>query len=159
MLKKFVGSIMLSIVLVGCATTPKQQATSLQLQAFQSKEFEVVKTVAFGSVVSVFQDLGYIVESADRETGFITAGSPSANKTGFWEAMGGVSSHGQTKATAFVEEIRPGVTTVRLNFVSTKKKSARYGQATQLDTQILEPEPYRVAFGKIEDAIFIRSAR
>jgi len=158
MLKNLAISVISSIAIVGCAAAPQQQPTSLQIQAFQTKEFESPKATAFAAVVSVFQDLGYIVESADRDTGFITAGSPTSNKTGFWEAMGGVSSSGQTRATAFVEEIRHGFTTVRLNFLNTKKRSSLYGQSDQIDTPVLEPGPYQIAFDKIEDAIFIRSA-
>jgi hypothetical protein len=157
MLAKVVCLAFGTALIAACASSPPPQPTSLQIQAFQTKEFEVVKTVAFNAVVSVFQDLGYIVESADRETGFITAGSPTSNKTGFWEAMGGVTSSGQTRATAFVEEIRPGFTTVRLNFLNTKKNSSWYGQTNQIDKPILEPGPYQIAFEKIDDAIFIRS--
>lgn len=148
----------LAVSLTGCASTPKQDPTSLQIQAFQTKEFETQKSTAFAAVISVFQDLGYIIESADKDTGFITAGSPNKTKTGFWEAMAGVSSSGQTRATAFVEEIRPGFATVRLNFVNTKKRSSLYGQDSQVDEPIIQPAPYQVAFEKVDDAIFIRSA-
>lgn len=150
----FVG---LALTLSGCASAPKETPTALQIQAFQSKEFETTKAAAFGSVVSVFQDLGYIVQSADKDTGFITASSPATNKTGFWQAMGGVASSGQTKGTAFVEEIRPGFINIRLNFVDTRHASSAYGQDSNSDTPILDPEAYRVAFDKIENAIFIRN--
>ena len=142
--------------LVGCATMPKQAPTSLQIQAFQTKEFETSKSIVFGSVISVFQDLGYIVQSADKDTGFVTAASPASNKTSFLEAMGGVSSSGATKATAFVEEIRPGFVTVRLNFVDTKHFSGAYGRGGDQDSPILNPAPYQAAFEKIDTAIFIR---
>lgn len=154
---RLIGVTACAVALVGCATT-KVAPTSLELQSFQSKEFETAKTIAFGSTLSVFQDLGYIVSSADRETGFITAASPAGNKTGFFEALGGVTSSGQTKATAFVEEIRPGFTSIRLNFVDTKKSSSIYGQSADQDKPIIDPKVYQAAFGKIEDAIFIRSA-
>src|SRR5262245_50760185 len=88
---KACGLIFLVSLLIGSTTPPQQQQTSLQIQAVQTKDFETAEFVVFSSVLSVFQDLGYIVESADRATGFITAGSPTSNKTGFWEAMGGVS--------------------------------------------------------------------
>lgn len=146
----------IAVSLVGCATTPTQVPTSLQIQSFQTNEFEASKTAAFGSVISVFQDLGYIVQSADKDTGFITATSPSSNKTGFWEAMGGMTTSGQTKATAFVEEIRPNFATVRLNFVDTKHVSSAYGQDSDRDTPILDPKVYQVAFDKIGAAIFVR---
>jgi hypothetical protein len=141
--------------LSGCASTGSDM-TSLQVQAFQTHEFEAPKKTVFASVVSVFQDLGYIVESADVETGFVTSASASVNKTGFWQAMGGVASSGRTRATAFVEEIRPNFVTVRLNFVDTQNASTAYGQQSSNDKPVMEPEPYQVAFDKIEEAVFIR---
>lgn len=152
-----VAGCVAAAMLTGCATGSRQAPTSLQIQAFQSKEFETAKGTAFGSVISVFQDLGYIVQSADKETGFITASSPSANKTGFWEAVGGVSSSGQTKATAFIEEVRPNYVLVRLNFVDTKRMSSMYGQSSDQDNPVLDPKAYQIAFDKIETAIFVRA--
>jgi hypothetical protein len=146
-----------SSVIAGCATSPKATPTSLQLQSFQAKEFETSKVIAFGSVLSVFQDLGYIVAGADRETGFITAASPTGSKSNFWEALAGVSSSAQTRATAFVEEIRPGFASIRLNFVYARHQSTVYGQTTDNDRPILEPKVYEAAFEKIGEAIFIRS--
>lgn len=145
--------------LAGCATTQNGSQTSLAIQAFQAKEFEAAKNIGFASTLSVFQDLGYIVQSADRDTGFITAASPAGNKTNFFEALGGVSSSGQTKATAFVEEIRPGFTTIRLNFVDTRNSSSMYGRSSANDRPILEPKVYESAFARIGDAIFIRSGQ
>lgn len=153
---KKIAGVVAAFLLSGCVTTPPAP-TALQIQAYQTKEFETTKTIAFGSVLSVFQDLGYIVQSADKDTGFITAASPAGNKTGFWEAMGGVTSSGQTKATAFVEEIRSGFASVRLNFVDTKRQSSIYGQTADQDKPILDPKAYQVAFEKIDSAIFVRS--
>jgi len=148
--------VALVISMYGCTSNVKQELTPLQIQAFQTHEFEASKAIVFGSVVSVFQDLGYIVESADKDTGFITAGSASMNKTGFWEAMSGMASSGKTKVTAFVEGIRPGFISVRLNFVDTKESSSQYGRQSKNDQPILDPKPYQVAFDKIEEAVFIR---
>jgi hypothetical protein len=146
-----------SFAFAGCATPPAPAPTSLQLQSFQAKEFETSKVIAFGSVLSVFQDLGYIVASADRETGFITAASPAGNKSNFWEVLAGSTSSVQTRATAFVEEIRPGFASIRLNFVDARRQSSMYGQTTDDDKPILEPKVYEAAFEKIGEAIFIRS--
>ena len=150
---------MIALTVAGCATTPDQDMTSLEIQSFQTQEFEATKKVVFGSVVSVFQDLGYIIESADIETGFLTAASASQNKTGFLDAMGGVSSSGKTRGTAFIEEIRPKFVTVRLNFVDTKNSSTAYGSESSKDTPINSPEPYKIAFDKIGDAVFIRQGK
>ena len=141
----------------GCSIAPPPPAP-LQIQAFQSQEFETQKRVAFGSVLSVFQDLGYIVQSADLDTGFITAASPTGSRTSWWELLDDSTSSAQTRATAFVEEIRPGFVTVRLNFVDSKHLSSKEGQTTDRDTPILDPKAYQAAFNKIGDAIFVRSA-
>jgi hypothetical protein len=144
------------LVLAGCANTGSGDMTPLQIQAFQTHEFEAPKKTVFASVVTVFQDLGYIVESADVETGFITSASAAVNKTGFWQAMGGATSSGKTRATAFVEEVRENFVTVRLNFVDTQNMSTAYGQQSSEDKPIVDPEPYQAAFDKIEEAVFIR---
>jgi hypothetical protein len=154
----FTTAIVASLfAIAGCASPPKATPTSLQLQSFQAKEFETTKVIAFGSVLTVFQDLGYIVASADRETGFITAASPAGNKTKFWEVLAGTTSSVQTRATAFLEEIRPGFTSIRLNFVDARHQSSVYGQTTDNDRAILAPKVYEAAFEKIGEAIFVRS--
>lgn len=145
-----------ALAMVGCATAPPAEMTSLEIQAFQKQDFDASKKIVFASVLSVFQDLGYIIDSADIETGFITAASASVNKTGFWEAMGGVSSSGKTRVTAFVEEMQPEYVSVRLNFVDTRTNSTAYGSESNQDTPIIDPEPYKIAFDKIGDAVFVR---
>lgn len=145
-----------TFLFTGCVST-KPQKTSLEIQAIQSKSFEAKRNVAFASTLSVFQDLGYIIESADKDTGFITAKSATKNSTGFWAAMGGVSQNTKTNATAFVEELRPGLTKVRLNFVVSNSSSSAYGQNSAHDNVIEDPKVYETAFNKIGDAIFIRS--
>ncbi|MGB0217486.1 MAG: hypothetical protein ACPF9E_18850 [Alteromonas oceani] len=146
------------LALGGCASTTKSTKTSLELQAIQSQMFETSKDVAFPSTLSVFQDLGYIIESADKETGFITASSATQNTTGFFAAMGGHSQSSKTKATAFVEQLTPEKAKVRLNFVIVNKGSSAYGRESQQDTVIEDPKVYESAFNKIGDAIFIRTA-
>ena len=152
-----IAILCIGLCTAGCTIVPPAPAP-LQIQAFQSHEFETQKRVAFGSVLSVFQDLGYIVQSADIETGFITAASPAGSKFNWWELLDESKSSAQTRATAFVEEIRSGFVTVRLNFVESKRLSSREGQTTDRDTPILDPKAYQVAFDRIGDAIFVRSA-
>src|SRR6267142_5358085 len=99
-MKVFFNVIAMSVVLLmsWCMTTAPQK-TSLELQAFQSREFETTKKIAFASVLSVFQDFGYIISSAEIDTGFVTAKSPT--QKGFVLFVG--STMKDTKATAFVE--------------------------------------------------------
>lgn len=143
--------------LTACVAQTRPERTALEIQAIQSREFEADKSMAFGAIVSVFQDAGYIVQSADKDTGFITAASPSGEKTRFWEALLGSSSSGQTRATAFVEQIRPNFVTVRLNFVNTMRTYGTNGIGTDHDQPVLNPDVYEVAFEKIDSAIFVRT--
>ena len=145
------------LFLVGCETTkPTVNLTPLEIQSMQSRSYDHPKDVVFPSVMSVFQDLGYSINSADMATGLITAESTAASNKAlkFWL---GITKVSQTKANAFIEEIS-GQTKVRINFVITNKKSDWYGQTDREDNQILTPEPYQNAFEKIENAVFIRSS-
>lgn len=147
----------LFILITGCETTkPKVNLTPLDIQSMQSRNYEHAKDIVFPSVMSVFQDLGYSINSADINTGLITAESAADSDKAlkFWL---GITKVSQTKANAFIEEIG-NETKVRINFVVTKKKSFGYGQTDREDEQILTPQPYQNAFEKIENAIFIRSS-
>jgi len=146
----------LLIFITGCETTkPTVNLTPLEMQSMQSRSYDTGKEIVFPSVMSVFQDLGYSINSADIVTGLITAESTadSDKMMKFWL---GITKVSQTKANAFIEEIG-SETKVRINFVVTKKKSSWYGQEDREDDQILSPEPYQNAFEKIENAIFLRN--
>lgn len=158
--KLFAVSAMVLAGLTGCATRPApKEKTSLEVQAIQAKAFEADKKTAFNSVLSVLQDLGYIVASASIETGFITAESAVTNSTGFWDAMGGVRREMRVAVTASIEEMKPNSTRVRLNFVSRQKRSAERGQQANDDTPLLNPTLYQNAFDKIGEAVFIRKGQ
>jgi hypothetical protein len=143
-------------------TLKDEQPLPLQVQAYQTREFEIDKTLAMSSVISVFQDLGYIIQSADKDVGFVTATSPTREQRGFLGMkliLNGslLNATSQTRATAVLEEIRPGFTTVRLNFVVNSRSGSDKGFVSETDAPVTEPEPYSVAFNKIEEAIFVRA--
>jgi hypothetical protein len=150
------GLVALAFSLGGCATTPTANLTPLEIQQIQSRSFEADYNTTFRSVVSVFQDLGYTIKSADIATGFITAESAAKSDaaTQFWLGLAKVD---QTAVTGFVEAIG-NKTTVRLNFVNRVETSTGSGQQNKNETPIYDSEPYRVAFEKIENAIFVRKA-
>jgi len=147
---------LISLTLAGCATTHLPALTPLEIQQIQSKSFEAGKDITFRSVVSVFQDLGYTIKSADLATGFITAESAANSDaaTKFWL---GISKVDQTAVTAFIEEMG-SKTSVRLNFVNRVETSSGYGQRDKQETPIYEPQSYQSAFEKIENAIFVRKS-
>ncbi len=146
----------LLIFISGCETTkPTINLTPLEIQSMQSRTYDKGKEIVFPSVMSVFQDLGYSINSADIDTGLITAESAaeSDKMKKFWL---GITKVSQTKANAFIEQIG-SETKVRINFVVTKKESGWYGQDDREDEKILSPQPYQNAFEKIENAIFVRN--
>ena len=159
-LMKALSIIILSasvVLFTGCVTTDMNPGmTPLEIQSIQTRDLQHNQNVVFRSVVSVFQDLGYTIKSADSATGFIqadgTADSNAALK--FWT---GQTQTKQTKATAFVEQIGSR-TRVRLNFVSMQENSTMYGAQDRKEKPILDAQIYQNAFERIENAIFVRTS-
>lgn len=145
------------LLLAGCVVAPYPAApTPLELQALQSRDYDEDKQVTFGSVMSVFQDLGYTPTSADLETGFITAESVATGDFDWIALLTDTSSTVQTRATAYIEEVGERVR-VRLSFVEVRSTSSDQGQAGRSDRALLDPALYENAFERIEQAIFVRS--
>ena len=155
----------LGLALPGCAP-PGPVLTPLEIQSLQTREFDHDKAVVFASAMSIFQDLGYMINSADLDTGLITTESPAtsdrvafpARLTILPELMvwSDVTSVVQTRATAFIEQIG-NRSRVRLNFVITRQDSSPHGQISRQDAPILDAAVYQNAFERIEDAIFVRA--
>lgn len=148
--------------LCGCISinTPRLP-TPLQNPVVQTQRFEADKTVTMNAVMSVLQDLGYILKTADKETGLITASSP-ARKPGKLVSpsliINGepIVSTTQAHATAVIEEARPGVSAIRLNFV-VSSHSENNSLSTTRDDQVVDAETYRMVFDKIKEAIGVRT--
>jgi hypothetical protein len=150
-------TLTLAASLVGCAAAPTAPAmTPLEIQAMQTRDYEDGAEVVFRSVVSVFQDLGYTIRSADQVTGFIQAdGNADRNEAlRFWI---GSTRTTQTSATAFVERIG-SMTRIRINFVTSVEESSVYGASDREEQPILEAQIYQNAFERVENAIFVRNA-
>ena len=150
---KIIFFIFLSFI-SGCVTV-EPGMTPLEIQSMQQRSYENSKNVVFSSVVSVFQDLGYTIKSADLNTGFISAESMSENDP-MAQMLFGFSEVKNTRVTAYIETIGK-LTNVRLNFVLSRQTSTQYGQTSKNERAILESNVYQNAFEKIENAIFIRS--
>ncbi|MCS5588272.1 MAG: hypothetical protein NZ697_07315 [Porticoccaceae bacterium] len=153
-----------ALSIAGCASQPVAKMTPLEIQSLQTRQFEEQKDVVFPSVMSVFLDLGYTVESADKDTGFIRAQGAATTESAsnlllfLLDVDKELSSEvSQTAATAFIEEIG-GSTQVRLTFVqSTKRYDSR--SVDREDKPILDAQVYQNAFEKISNEVFVRSAK
>ncbi len=141
---------LIALAVVGCGGSTPQPQTSLETQSIQQRDFEATKEVTFGATMSVLQDLGYIVEAADSQTGFLMA-KGTTQKTRML-----VDS--QPKVTGYIERISDERTRVRLNFVVSQAKQRSYGRVRNEDEAITDPAIYQSAFNKIGEAVFIRNA-
>lgn len=133
----------------------------LALQQMQTQEFETSKKILFASVISVFQDTGFIIEAGDLETGLITAKSPTsvADATQFALRTLSTGATVEARATAFVEEARLGFSTVRLNFIERRQDPSDQktgGSAHDIPNE--DPAYYEKIFNKIREAVFLREA-
>ncbi|MDC0071197.1 hypothetical protein OAJ38_04435 [Rhodobiaceae bacterium] len=154
---KRLSLLTMTIFLCSCASTSNLPTmTPMEIQSLQTREYEENKEIVFRSVVSVFQDIGYIISQADLNSGLITAtgAADSDWASKFWL---GVTKVTQTKATAFIERIGD-FTRVRVNFVTSRTEDSIYGQSDRSDEIILDIKAYESAFEKIEQSIFVRSA-
>lgn len=141
-----------TLLLLGCVSVGAKDLTPLEIQSMQTREYPQSMDVIFPSVVSVFQDLGYMIKSADKSSGFINAESPASTHTVF---LGG-RDVSQTSATAFLERIGNN-TRVRLSFVIVKLTYIMSEQKRN-DTPIHDVAVYANAFERIENGIFVRTA-
>ena len=132
----------------------------LALQQMQTQEFETSKKILFASVISVFQDSGFIIEAGDLETGLITAKSPTsvADATQFALRMLSTGATVEARATAFVEEARLGFSTVRLNFIERRQERDLKTGGSAHDIPNEDPAYYEKIFNKIREAVFLREA-
>jgi hypothetical protein len=164
-MKKIITIGLIAVLVAGCAPQPaKPQKTSLEIQAIQARTFDADKKITFNSVMSVLQDLGYIIGSASFETGFITAVSPNKRVDSPAAQLAllfsnSIRTEGKTAVTVSIEEISSTKTRVRLNLVDRQVRTNAYGQKAGEDIPIEDPKTYESAFDKIGEAIFIRQAQ
>lgn len=148
--------LIISGILSGCANKGyKPTKTSLELQAIQAREFEAPFKVGFSATLSVFQDLGYIISTADAETGLISASSPKSQQLIIF--VGQVMRN--RRATAFLETMPSERLRIRLNFVDEEETSNSYGMKGATVIPVEEPKLYQDTFEKIQKAIFVRTHR
>ena len=130
------------------------QLTPLEIQTLQTREYTAPKELVFASVMSVFQNLGYNIVSADQVTGFINAKSL-------------LKSDAHYTATAFVESMGQ-MTRVRLSFVK-KVSGSRWDsgfvdykhghmEKYKYERQVLDATLYQNAFEQIDSELFVRSS-
>ena len=156
MKKAILALAFVSAVGAGAVHAKKPQITGLELQQIQARDFEAPKNVTFAAVMTVAQDSGFRITSADKDTGLISGVGTSERHLTWVPFVGFGSSKKNPVITAFIEERGRG-SRVRLNFVMAKVKGNLYGNWSDEDA-IVDPQIYKDAFEKVEKEVFIREA-
>lgn len=125
------------------------------VQQMQQHRYPADKTAVFGAVVDVLQNLGFTIDNADAQTGFVTAESGTVRKSNVFDILGGTQESGNNKTTAFIEAMPGGVTRVRLNFLDIKTS----GIGTHQNQPIYDVRIYQRAFSRIDNAVLERTGR
>lgn len=164
-MKMYSSTLLIAIVALlatGCASAPPAAKSGIELQAYQAREFETSKRAAFSATMSVFQDLGFIIDDGDFDTGLITATGPTHRDEMdvsdlLAQVFAGTDTRGSThrRATAFVEKMPSGLVRIRLNFVDNIVIVAGTPQQSR---PVQDPAFYQATFEQIDKAIFVRSA-
>lgn len=131
------------------------QIAGLELQQMQSREYETSNAISFPAVMTVLQDSGYRILSADKDTGLIT-GSASTNSHMNYNLLLGFGRSKKTPMVSAFIEPRGGGSRIRLSFVMAKTKSSIYGMSASDEEPIVDPAVYRDAFEKIDKEMFVR---
>lgn len=131
------------------------QVTGLALQQIQARDMDTTPDIAFPAVMTVLQDSGYRITSADRATGLISATGSTESKTTYniWFGIG--KKKEVPIVSAFIESRGPNLTRIRLNFVMSVAKSRN---SFSDETPVTEPAVYKDAFERIEKEVFTRQA-
>lgn len=152
-----------SLLLASCASIDgvdavSRMATPLELQAVQAREVSVPREMAFKAVMSVLQDLGYTLQSADLPSDFISAVSPTVDTTPAAERyLLGTESYSEVAVTASFLPLPNGTTRVRLNFVERRSRLGIMGTSRD-DSPVVDPEVYELAWEKIDETLFMLTA-
>lgn len=135
----------------------RDEISGLALQQIQARDFEAPKSVSFPAVMTVLQDSGYRIASADKDTGLIT-GSASTNSHTTWVPFVGFGKSKKTPVVSAYIEDRGHGSRVRLSFVMAKTKNGMYGMSSADEEPIYDVVVYQNAFEKIEKEVFVRQS-
>lgn len=140
--------------LVSSVTAPDEPSLSAgELRQLQSRELEAPKPATFAGVMTVLLDSGYRVQSADLESGLITAVAPSSGRLRVDPT--GVGRATQTPvASAFVEELRGGSSRVRITFAVGTSGAGQLGVTGE--KPVLDSKVYAAFFAQLEEELASR---
>lgn len=147
------------MLFTGCVTVDSvfgeadAPVSAVALQALQTREFNATQDQAFQSVISTFQDYGYVVTSADKATGLIMGKTTSdATISGFT----GITRVEYNKASAFIEQLSANKVKIRVSIVKYVSATGAYGGGGEKEVVRTKPQVYQDIFNKIEQSLFLK---
>lgn len=135
---KLLTPIGISVILfTGCMKDSRQMIIEnpqqLEIRSYQTKEYNKSKKDLSRAVISTLQDLSFIIDKADMETGTVTATKLAQNA-----AM---------KITIIVREKSKDTMQVRAN--------AQFASAGVMPQAVTEPETYQAFFTALDKSLFL----
>lgn len=133
-----ITSIIISlIILTGCSVNSKQMVLEnqqqLELRSYQIKKYDKPKLLVSRAVISTLQDLSFIIDKADLDTGTVTA----------TKLVPGASM----RMTIIVRENNQKVTQVRTN--------AQFSSSGSMPEAVTNEETYQSFFNALDKSIFL----
>lgn len=157
----FVISILISVFITSCASSPQTEKTQLQIRAIQTRTYEISESkLVLKAMLNVLQDDGFIVKTAVPELGLLTATkeidiermSESLPAFFFGGANARWKKNSIIEATCNVSFFRDKCK-VRVNF--SQKILDNLGGIIKI-RQIYDQKFYQTFFTKVDKSIFIQ---
>jgi hypothetical protein len=157
----FVISILISVFITSCVSSPQTQRTQLQIRAIQTRAYEISESkLVLKAMLNVLQDDGFIVKTAVPELGLLTATkeidiermSESLPAFFFGGANARWKKNSIIEATCNVSNFRDKCR-VRVNF--SQKILDNLGGIIKI-RQIYDQKFYQTFFTKVDKSIFIQ---
>ncbi|MCC6221440.1 MAG: hypothetical protein IT291_09400 [Deltaproteobacteria bacterium] len=168
-MKRVKLSLLLCFLVLGTVSActplhPKPERTQLEIRQMQTREYESVQgglRQVMKALINTLQDAGFIIQSADKELGFITAQKETDIEdkwNSFFAHLGATQGQPARYTKNSILECSVNVTEfgsnirVRANFQN--KVQDNFG-ATVLVQQLDNPLFYQEFFSKVDKGIFI----
>ncbi|ARJ56714.1 hypothetical protein [Campylobacter cuniculorum] len=133
---QLVGLFYCFLIMTGCMANSKQMiienTQQLEVRSYQTKTYETSKNIAARACVAALQDLSFIIDKADMETGTLSATKLDKNAN--------------LKMTIVVRANGTKQAIVRAN--------AQFSSSMQMPASVDDPEVYQRFFEVLDKAIF-----
>lgn len=130
--------LLIGVLFTGCVQNSKQMILenqqSLKLRSYQIKKYNKDKKEVSRAIVSTLQDLSFIIDKADMETGTVTATK---------------LIKGASMRMTLVTRKRNGLTEVRAN--------AQFSSMNQMPEAVTNPETYKALFVGLDKSLFLEN--